>query len=1349
MKISFITILVFACFGALPGNSPNSEALLFESISANGANINSRIYKIVQDPYGFMWFATDYGLLRFDGYRTLRVQSPDLENAELLGTAGSEALALAADTSLWIGTKMGIFNLCLKSWKITRPQEFRDHVVRALLYQNDSAVWLGTTEGLYKYNPLNDESVLFNHINSDLSQNIVLALYLDGSGNLWVGTEDKLNTLYAGREVFEAIDLKGSYKPNIKHNLVLDIQPFSDGNDSLLFIGTETGLFLLNRFTNEIRTFNAANSDLTNEVVKTIYARNREEIFFGSDLGFNKLNLANGSIEKYYHNPFNQYSIINNQIWNIIADNNGNLWLATSNGISRLNLSPELFNYFSVTLGDKQDPVGTRVADVLFDEDHNLWIATSNGLLSSKGQNGSTRSFSLVLDNAAMSIQNINTLSIDKSKRIWIGSVAGINIWDPARMRIFIPPIDDGAGTRVSSNYISTIIGGHDDIFWIGTWGGGLYKANSGIEATEMIELNYAADLNSPVVSGKDHLWVLDGNSLFNFSFSTEKVEEIEGLKGIAGNSVLTAICYSAEEVLWIGSKNQLFKYDIKQDSFLRVEMPIDEDFIVTGIIEDEDRIIWGSSYNTIFRFDPSTGEFNYFHIPGRIPLNKFILSPFRKSADGDLIVCGFDGFLKFNPREIHMKDDNRKVLITSVRVNGEAVFPHMRIAGKVIATTTAPNLTSLELSHTSRNIKLEYSSFPYGNLGNEQYAFMLDGFESVWRVNEPGSNSVDYINLPPGKYTFMVKSLSGNSPMQLTSLDLKIRLPFWASPPLFATYIVLLLLIIGVIVFQYRNRLKDKARMNMIQLEKEQGELRNSSKIRFYINISHELLTSISLIIDPVKTILSRKEIRDDTRKTLKLVERNAHFLKVYIDQLLNFRKIEIGQGLVQSSDQLELVAFARGIVESFRGKAISKGVRLKLKAEIKELTIQTDEEKLYSIIQNLLSNAIKFTPEGGGVILTIKPVSHQKVMIEVKDNGIGIAEKDQQKVFDRFYQLSDGDLPKRGMGIGLTIVKDFVEIMNGTIDLESEVGAGTKIRIILPANKEFSERAEDEVYVKEYVNREALMKVRDNSRNPDINTKGLPVVQVVDENMDLYDYIRSSLMNSYCVIWAPNGREALNMIKGHSPKIIVSEIQLPDMDGISFAQQVRKNTKTNRIPIIFLSSKIEIESQVKAIEAGADLFLAKPFEIEVLKANIANLIGNREKTEQFITRRLLMNAQEVEVDSRDDKLLKELVEYIHANMTNSRISASDISYALGISHSNLYRKIKGITDQSLNEFIRFVRLQKAEQLLSSGKMSVSEVMFQVGFTNHSYFSKCFKQLYSVTPKNYIKVDHPIPPRL
>ena len=1341
MKRFFIMLIAIIFLQAAYCVSPSaSGTLLFETVTANGINLNSRIYTIVQDPYGFIWLGTDYGLLRYDGYKTIRIQSHNLDNSMLLGTVGIEALALGNDTSLWIGTSQGVINLCLNTWRIKRPQQFHNSRIRAMLFRSDTIIWIGTTQGLYKYNPQSDQSVHFNHVNSSLSQNIIRALYQDQSGNLWVGTADKLNVLYAGKKIFESIDLKGNYKPNIKHNLVLDIQSYVDGNDSILFIGTETGLCLFNRYSTDFKIYTEQNCDLTNEVVKTIFVKNQEEIFFGTDLGFNKLNLRTRNVEKYYHNPFNQYSIINNEIWNIRPDNKGNLWLATSNGISRLNISSELFEFLPVYFRDRGDPVGTRVADVLFDRNSTYWIATANGLLSSMDQPDDNNVYSSIISNSPLSIGNINTISVDSNNRIWIGSVAGMNIWDPVEKRIHIPPMDNGSSSRVASNYISTIIKGYDNFFWIGTWGGGLYRARADEEILDDIEIQYVADLNGHIVTGKDHLWALTGNSLNKFSFNTEKVEVISGINQFAGNTFLSSICYSAEDCLWIGSKNQLLKYDINQNTFEIIQMPIDEDFIVTGIIEDEDGIIWGSSSNTLFRFVPSQAVFNYFPIPDRIPLKKFILSPFRKTADGDILVCGFDGFLKFSPRDFYGYEEAHKILITSVEVNGKPVFPHMEISGQVIIKDIISNCSDLTLSYGNRNIELEYSSFPYGNIEREQYACMLAGYEDTWRVTEPGSNSMEYINLPPGKYTFKVKSLAGDSNNRVSSLNIKIRLPFWASPPLMAIYIILLLFIIGVIVYQYLNRMKYKTQMNLIRMEKEQNELLNSSKIRFYINISHELLTSISLIIDPVKNILSKPGIRDDIRNTLKLIERNAHFLKVYIDQLLNFRKIEIGQEVERLNNKLELISFCSEVIASFKGKALSKGVGLKLKAEIKELIIDSDEEKLYSILQNLISNAINFTPDGGDVLIALKHRSDHEIIIEVKDNGIGIEEEEQQKVFERFYQVSRGNTANRGMGIGLTIVKDFVEILNGSIELNSEVGVGTTISIILPSNNKQTKKLEDEIYVKEYVNTDAIQIARDSSRIKADYVTGLPVVLVVDENNDLYEYIRSTLRNKYHVIWAPNGGEALDIIGESIPTIIVSEIQLPDIDGISFCRQVRKNVKTSRIPIICLTAKTEVENQLKSIEAGVDVFLAKPFEIEVLEANIANLIGRMEKTEEFITRRLLLNAQHVEVDSKEDRLLKDVVEYIHKNMTNSLITARDISHAVGISHSNLYRKIKSITGQSLNEFVRFVRLQKAEQLLSTGKLSVSEVMFQVGFTNHSYFSKCFKKLYKLTPKEYTK---------
>ena len=703
MKRFFISvILLMQLCNAI--SEPSSGPLLFETVSGIGASLNSRIYDFVQDPYGYMWFGTDYGLLRYDGYRTTRVQIPEVAYSTLLGSVGVQALALASDTSLWVGTKQGVLNLSLDSWEIVSPQQFHDLIIRNLLYVSDSILWVGTEQGLYRYNPLNEELIHYNRLNSNLSQNFIESIYLDKSGNLWVGTADHLNVLYAGLNVFETIDLKGDYKPDITHNLVIDIQALSEENDSVLVVGTETGLCVLDRFSLEYEVYNEQNCDLTNEVVKTIFAMDSSDIYFGTDLGFNRLNLKTRQIEKFYHNPFNRYSIANNEVWKVGLDKKGNLWLATSNGVNRLNLSADLFEYFPVYFDDLEEPVGTRVADVLLDPEGTYWIATSSGILSSGGNVANEMDFSRATGISSLSIDNINTIALDDMKRIWIGSVAGVNVWDSEKNQIHIPPMDDRSISRIASNYISTLFSGIDEHMWIGTWGGGLYKASMKEEHTDQINIQFVADFNGQMVMGKDHIWSLDGKLLFKFSFITQKVEEISELNEFAGDEAITSICYAANDCVWIGSKNQLFLYDIEKESFERIPMPIEQDFIVIGIIEDDEGFIWGSNANTIFRLDPDQKTFNYYPIPDRLPLSKLILSPFRKTAGGEILACGFDGFLKFNPGDFYMKGDKRKIRITSLKTNNELVDP-----GK---TNAIPTNRPIVFPYGKRNLDIEYSSF-------------------------------------------------------------------------------------------------------------------------------------------------------------------------------------------------------------------------------------------------------------------------------------------------------------------------------------------------------------------------------------------------------------------------------------------------------------------------------------------------------------------------------------------------------------------------------------------------------------------------------------------------------------
>ncbi len=1339
-KTIILLIFVITSITNICLSSQLSTPLIFETISSNGISLNTRIYNIVKDPFGFLWLGTDYGLLRYDGYRTLRIDYPDIPEFRIINSIGVESLIPGNDTSLWIGTEHGLFNLNLINLTISSPQHFKNSNIRSLLLENDSSLWIGTTEGLYNYDPLTKHRKHFSTINSGLSQNVIRTIYLDKDKNLWVGTEDKLNVLDAGSLNFVSFNLKGNYKPEIKNNLILDIQADTSISDSMLYIGTETGICLFNRYNHTFRNYNIKNSDLTNDVSKTSYILDSETIFIGTDLGFFMLNLTNNEVEKYYHNPFNQYSIVNNEIWEIYPDGEGNLWLATSNGINRVGLKENVFEYFPVYSREKEDVIGIKVSDVCFDALKTYWVSTGNGMFFSSSEIKNQTAFTKAEWNSNLSIENINSIYIDSRNRIWIGSVAGLNIWDPASKKVYFPKTIGGPASRVASSYISNIIQGNNEDIWIGTWGGGLYNAKV-IDNTENININYIADINGPIVKGDENIWALYDNSFYKFSFHTEKVEQIEIPSFLALNSNISSICYSKSKSVWLGTKNTLINYNIEKDSFKVVSMPIVDELIVTGIIEDNNGIIWGAGNNSLFNYNTSSGQFNFFPISDNIPLKKFILSPFRKTADNKLIACGYDGYLKFNPDDFFSKEHNYKVYLTALRINGELMLPNKKINNTTVSETVISVANNLELNYQNRNISLEFSSFLYNVVKQEQYSCMLDGYESDWRNLETGTNLINYVNLPPGSYTFKVKRFGDRQDESITTLDIRIEYPVWARIPLLILYLALLLFVIVFIFFQYHRNIKYRSQMSFIQLEKEKNELLTSSKIKFYINISHELLTSISLIIDPVKRLLKNNEIKGSANKTLKLIDRNAHFLKVYIDQLLNFRKIETGHNVNYLEDKLELVAFSKESIEFFKNRTIAKGIRLKLKSQFKELEVITDEEKLFSIFQNLLSNAIKYTPEGGKILVNLKLGNENEVIIEIKDSGIGISTEEQEMVFERFYQVKDKAADTSGAGIGLTIVKDFVKILQGRIELDSLPGVGSTFRIILPSNLELPVHSEDEKFVKDYVNQEIIEEARSARLGDMSEDSGLPKVLIVDQNEDIYLYISSSLNKKFHFFWARTGNHALELVKSIKSDIIISELQLPDIDGITFCERVRKNQLTSRIPFISLTAKTEIENQLKAIEAGVDIFLAKPFEIEVLEANIINLLRRTLKTEEFITRRLLMNSQNIEIESKDDKLLKEVVDYIHQNITKTNITAEEISYSVGVSHSSLYRKIKKITGQSLNEFIRYIRLQKAEKLLGSGNFSVSEVIYQVGFTNHSYFAKRFKNQFGINPKEYTKM--------
>ena len=1337
VRFLLISIIHLASVITLCGRALSSD-LLFETLTSGVTGLNTRVFDVIHDHRGFTWFGTDAGLWQYDGYSIIRVQTQEKEISQILGTTAVEALTIRNDRTLWIGTEEGLILLDLQSWKMEHPEAFRDIRIRTILISRDTLVWLGTSHGLFAYNPETGHTENYNQVNAGLSQNMVRALYQDVDGNLWVGTADKFNVLPSGSSKFIIYDLKKNYRPGMPNNLVLDIQPFQEGNDSILLVGTQTGLCVLNRFDQSIKTFNLTNCDLTNEVIKCIHPMDGSKVLLGTDLGLNALDIQSGEVDQYYHNPFNQNSITDNEIWKIRSGPNGDLWFATSNGVSRLRISEELFEYLTVFFEEEEHTFGTRVADVQATSDGRLWIGTSNGLISTIEAPGSYSAPYDKFDKDALSIDNINTLNSDQLGRIWIGSMAGINIWDPREEKLHIPPMDEYSSFRKSSTYISAILEGYDEFFWIATWGGGLYKTNRLDNVLEEIRIRYVADLNGWVVKGAQYLFSIDGNNIIRFNVYTEKVEQLDIFREYVGNEIFTSISYAKNGVLWLGTRNKLLSYDVESEQVKVIQVPMGEEFIITGLIEDKDGTLWGCSSNTLFRYNPDQRGFEFFHVPARIPIKKFSPSPFNHSLDGKIMVSGYNGILRFDPRKMGNNIPEKKVTLTRFRINGELVHPGIPLEKNMILTSALSMTSKLHLSYIHRNFSIEFSSFPSRGIEMQQYAFMLEGFDKEWRITKPGSNTAEYNNLPPGRYTFHVKTNNLDPDAPLTSVSLIVHRQAWLSLPLLIVYSLLILFLAGMFLYLNRMRKKDRVLLSAVELEKERIELVNTAKTKFFVNMSHEMVSSLGLVIDPLKGILSQKEIKGNLRSALKSILKNAQFLKIYIDQLLDFRKIELGKSKARLDMSLDLVHFCKQALNIFKNKALSRGISLKFQSEFSELWIDSDQEKLYSIIQNLVSNAIQYTPSGGDIVVRLRSYGPKELILEVRDNGTGIPEEYQQKVFERFFQLDNYQGTNRGMGIGLTIVKEFTELLRGRIALSSTPGRGTLVQIFLPNQKGHPVETDGPMQTKVYLDRDDIHDIKDKPQGRRPMEEKLTPVLVVDEHYELYEYIQGDLNKRYSFFWTSNSEDACEILKDVNPALIISEYQLPGMDGIAFCRKLRSKGKTKGIPFILLTTLTEAVIEDKALDAGVDIFLSKPVDLSILEANMSNLLKKQRLTEDFISRRLMINETAGDPTSKEDVLLEKVVDYIHEHMTRTHISASEISLAVGISHSSLYRKIKDLTGLSINEFIRYIRLQKAEKLLVEGGLSVSEVMFRVGFTNHSYFSKCFKKQYKHTPREF-----------
>ncbi|HOO83358.1 MAG TPA: two-component regulator propeller domain-containing protein [Prolixibacteraceae bacterium] len=1332
IRFALFAVLLSA-YSLLAGQNGNSW--LFNNIKVKDGLPVDQIFTLTQDSTGFMWFGTINGLIRYDGYAMQHFRHDQYANIAL---PDNQITAIEHDgqNGMWVACYQGLIHFDTRTWQSKVINLGGSCEVRCLLNQGDSVLWIGTASGLFKLNTQTHDYTVYNQQNSPIASNIVRSLFADSMGNIWVGTFDGLNCISSLHE-WTHFDLKGNYKPELKNNLVLAIQPYSKEIDSLLWIGTETGLVLFNRNDYTSRVFNSSNTGFGNEVVKCILPLDNGRVFFGTDFGFYNFDSKTLDLKVSIHDPFNNYSLANNVVWDIYRDNAGIVWLATANGISRFSTDEAMFKFTPVYNVYQNMLIGNQVNDLYVAPDNVLWLATKKGV-EALYPSGKREVFTA--DNPPQRqivLDNINTITGDNLGRIWIGSAGGINVWDTQKQKMYTITANFDLNKGLRSNYISAFITPPDGSFWVGTWGGGMYKAKGNFLNVDEIYFEYVANFNTNIYSADDKIWLKHDKKVYNIDLSTMHVDLDSVLNKAIGQKEISSLLVATNQEVWLGLNNQVLQYNPHTGKVKLIDVLTGKPCNISNLVEDFDGNIWGTSLTSIFRYSIHDEQIESFPMKRGIPLDIFLSQSNTRSKSGELFFGGNDGFISFNPDDIRKNMFSPQLVISGIRVNNKEINSVNELKGKNKAQCLVTFSDEVILKYDQHSISINFSALHFGDPERNIYAYKLEGYDKEWNYTTGTQNTASYSYLSPNKYRFIVKGTNNDGVWSENQavLSIIVKPPVWASPWAIVIYLIVFQLILFALVITYRNKHRWKEQIRQITLEKEKNEMLAQAKQQFFTNISHEFRTPLNLITGPVQTLIGLFPTNKTAQGLLQIISKNSRRLLSLVNQLMDLREIE-NKSLELIPEKIEIVAFCNEQYQLFSDLAQSRTIHFEIELPEKELIVETDRQKLEAVIQNLLSNAFKFTPAGGKIALKLEFLSNKQYKIVVSDSGRGIDDDDKPQIFNRFHRGKNTDETAQGYGIGLNLAKEYCTLMKGSIHFESQLDKGSVFWIEMPYEQTDSRVGNSQnVSFGTIDNSEYL----DNLRQlVDNNSANKPLVLLVDDNPDMHKYIRLSLSDKYSFCVASKVSEAMRILEKNSVDIIVTDIMMPEVDGLSFCEQIKKDHRFSQIPVIMLTAMALASQQVKGFKAGADAYITKPFNIEVLAARIDSLLSRNQKTDEYIKRSLIIENQQVNVDSADEKLLKEAIEFINTHISHSEINIDKMCKQIGISHSSLYRKVKAQTGMSLNELIRHVKMKKAAQLIKTKKFTIAEIMDQTGFSSHSYFAKCFKKEFNVSPREY-----------
>lgn len=1327
--------------------SATAQKYMFKHLEVKDGLSNNQVNAIYKDSRGFMWFGTASGLNRYDGYE-FKVYRNQNNDAKSLPDNYIENIQEDVSGNLWIRTSAGY--VFYNSLTDTFDRDVEKWMWNIGISGNPSSIYIDKHKifwvyvlgkGIYRY--VNGEKkaervnvkaeALLNADIVDMIESNEGILLIYNHGVLVCLDKEKLNVKWTINDI----------SSDIGKETVNDFSLFIDQKEQLWIYGV-LGMWIYNlpQKTWELRS----PKDDSYNSVRAVAQDKRGRMWLGKDQDGVELVDAQDNHIHLINVPNNERTLSNNTITALYEDAAGTMWVGTyKKGISYYNES--IFKFGIVDIGDINCVENGR-KDV-------VWLGTSgSGLICWNRSTDERKVFSHTSDPHSISSDIIVSLLLDSNDKLWAGTYwGGLNCYDGNR---FIHYRAGGENSLASDN-VWALVEDADKNIWIGTLGGGLQCLNpaTGVFVTySSNNSNLVSDHVSSLCLGRNNTLIIGTSvGVAIMDLTTRTITNFAGNRsGMRQftNQTVNQVYEDSRGLIWVGTREGLNVYDPKQDELYEVAVkPNFSEFYILGITEDENKSMWvsagGELINVTLSVEGKTGKLSFrchtYDERDGLQSCDFNQRSLKRLHSGEIVVGGLYGLNNFRSDNIKYNRALPKVMFTGFQLFNEEVKVGEEYDGQIILKEALNKTEEVVLGYKQNVFTVLFASDNYVLPEKTRYHYKLDGFNEDWLISMADQHRVTYTNLAPGSYLLKVKATNsdGYAGTEEATLKIVILPPFWMTPWAYACYIFLLIGGLFLAFYAVQRRERNKFKIRQMEQDAQRAEEVNQMKFRFFTNVSHELRTPLTLIISPLEGMIKETKEAKQLDK-LNLMHRNALRLLNLVNQLLDFRKNEMA-GLHLSLSEGDIVAYVRNICSSFLILSEKKNVHLTFFTAVESLNMAFDEDKVGKIVMNLLSNAFKFTPDGGRVDVSLEILkgSPETLEIKVSDTGSGVKDEDKERIFERFYQVEHEGESNRstGSGIGLSLVRDFVTLHGGAVRVFDNVGSGSVFVVDIPVKHSVvnvatplsQEAAEEDAAALDTETIEA-----DEDTQPFEKRK--PLVLIVDDNEDFITFMRDSLSLYFSVQSAVNGREAWNIIPELMPDLIVSDLMMPEMDGNELCRNVKTDKRTQNIPFVLLTAKQSVENKVEGLTIGADDYVTKPFNMEVLILRMRKLIdlSSRSKSRN----RIDPEPSDIVITSLDEKLIENAIKYVEANISRSDLSVEELSHELGMSRVHLYKKLLQITGKTPIEFIRVIRLKRAAQLLRESQQNVSEIAYQLGFNNPKYFSKYFKDEFGVLPSVY-----------